>query len=234
MARLARLAVEHQLHYVGQKGHNGASVIRDADDAQTFLQCLRREAFGKPLQLHAYSIEEGGYHLFVTPSGPGALSALVQGLGRRYGPYFNRRYRHRGSLWEGRFKTTVIAPDLQLEVMLWMAEKSQQTAQRMGLAVTQTGSTSHYQGMVQERGITPPTGWWQMGNTPFARETAFAQALSHGLGSSRMQELDQTLGTQWVLGDASFLRTLESLTDRRLEKSKPGRPRKVIPRADEK
>ena len=232
MARLARLAVEHQLHYVGQEGHNGTPVIRDAADAQTFLQCLRMEAFGKALQWHAFALEAGAYHLLVTPSAPGVLSDLVQGLGRRYGPYFNRRYQRRGGLWEGRFKTTVIAPEAQLEVMLWLAEKSHQAAQNMGMPAVQVGSASHYQGLALERALTPPPVWWQMGNTPFARETAFAQALSQGLGESRMHALDEALGHQWVLGDAQFLQTLGTFTKRRLEKAKPGRPKKSLSNQD--
>jgi putative transposase len=228
MARLARLAVEHQLHYVGQRGHNGAAVIRDAADAHTFLQCLRMEAFGKPLQWHAFALEPGAYHLLVTPSAAGALSTLIQGLGRRYGPYFNRRYSHRGGLWEGRFKTTVIGPEVQLDVMLWMASKSQVAAQKLGLPVAQWGSSPHYQGLVLERGLTPPPRWWQMGNTPFARETAFAQALAQGLGEARMQELDATLGREWVVGNDLFVQKLGALTDRRLRKAKPGRPKSIL------
>lgn len=231
MARLARLAIAHQLHYVGQKGHNGSAVMLDAADVHTFLQHLRTEVFGKPVQLHAFALEPGGYHLLVTPSAPGALSALVQGLGRRYGPYFNRRYRRSGGLWEGRFKTTLLAPSVELEVMLWMAHKAQDAAQTLGLPASVLGSAAHYQGQALERSISPSSLWWHMGNTPFARETAFSQAVAQGLSEARTKALTQTLGREWVVGDAPFIGTLNALTQRRLEKAKPGRPKKsaVIP-----
>lgn len=226
MARLARLAIEHQLHYVGQKGHNGSPVMLDAADVQTFLQHLRMEVFAKPVQLHAFALEPSGYHLLVTPSAPGALSALVQGLGRRYGPYFNRRYQRSGGLWAGRFKTTVLAPSVELEVMLWMAKKAQDTALVMGLPTSAVGSAAHYQGQTIERCISPSSLWWQMGNTPFARETAFTLAFGQGLGETRSKALGQALGREWVLGDPPFVGTLNALTQRRVEKAKPGRPRK--------
>lgn len=228
MARLARLAIENQLHYVGQQGHNGAPVILDAADAHTFLQSLRMEVFGKALQLHAFAIEPCGYHLLVTPGAPGVLSALVQGMGRRYGPYFNRRYQHRGGLWEGRFKTTVVSPDMQSQVMLWMAEKTQLASDALGLPAAQLGSAAHYQGQVIERCVTPSSWWWQMGNTPFARETAFVQALAQGLDEVLGKRLNAALGREWVLGDAAFIGTLNALTNRRIEKAKPGRPKKCL------
>jgi len=47
-------------------------------------------------------------HLLITPGRDTALAQLMQSLGRRYVGYVNRGYVRTGTLWEGRFKSTIV------------------------------------------------------------------------------------------------------------------------------
>lgn len=51
----------------------------------------------------------------------GDLSGFIQALGRAYVQAFNRRHGRRGSLWEGRYRSTVLEPHpWLLRAMVWM------------------------------------------------------------------------------------------------------------------
>jgi putative transposase len=227
MARLARLELMNQLHYVRQRGHNHESIFKDALDCHFFLDTLRSETFGKSLDLHAFAIEANTWHLLLTPRALGILPSLMQSVGRRYAPYFNRRHGRTGGLWDGRYKATVLDARAHLmDVMVWMAARSSMLGETLSVGRAEISSESHYLGHGVERCLTPHTLWWKLANTPFAREKAFAERLAEGLPALRLAELDKGLGSEWVMGDAAFLAAVQPLAQRRLVKLPAGRPAK--------
>lgn len=46
--------------------------------------------------------------MLVTGGQLGCVSTMMQGLGRRYVQYFNTRYHRTGTLWEGRFRSSLV------------------------------------------------------------------------------------------------------------------------------
>jgi putative transposase len=225
MARLARMELVNQLHYVRQRGHNHETIFKDAADCQFFLDMLRLETFGKALDLHAFALEANTFHLLLTPRAMRVLPSLMQGVGRRYAPYFNRRHGRSGSLWDGRYKATVLDAKAHLmDVMVWMAARTSISAEVLSVGRAEISSESHYLGQGVERCLTPHALWWTLGNTPFAREKAFAERLAEGLPAPRMTELELGLGSEWVMGDATFLAAIRPLAQRRLVKLPAGRP----------
>jgi putative transposase len=85
-------------------------------------------------------------------------------------------------------------------------------------------SHTHYLGRVTQKIITPHALFWEMGNTPFAREDAYQNFVNEGLSSSRLSELTDATLKGWALGDAEFISELQKSTSRRLIKSRSGRP----------
>ena len=92
MARLPRLAVAGLPHLVALYGHNGQAVFVDDEDRRLFLAALRESALLQRVAVQAYVLLDDHVHLLLTPATAGALGALMQGLGRRYGAAFNRRH----------------------------------------------------------------------------------------------------------------------------------------------
>jgi putative transposase len=110
MARLTRLALPGQLHHVALRGHSGTSIFRDDEDRRTFLEALGQAVREQRLAVHAYALLESEVHALVTPATADALSRGVQSLGRRYVARFNRRHGRTGTLWDGRFRSSVLEP----------------------------------------------------------------------------------------------------------------------------
>ena len=66
--------------------------------------------------------------------------------------------------------------------------------------------------------------YWSLGDTPFAREAAYAQLLDRGASEEVQEVVLQAALKGWVLGGDSFVQGLQQQTKRRLTRQKAGRP----------
>jgi putative transposase len=79
---------------------------------------------------------------------------------------------------------------------------------------------------VSAKWVTPHALFWGLGNTPFAREAAYAELVQVGLVQAQKQQLTQSALSGWALGSAVFVGELQQNTTRRLLPGKAGRPAK--------
>ena len=108
MARLPRLYLPDQPLHVIQRGNNRDLIFAADADYQFYLRCLQEAADTHALTVHAYVLMTNHVHLLVTPATESSLSKTLQSIGRRYVQYFNFTYQRTGTLWEGRYKSTLI------------------------------------------------------------------------------------------------------------------------------
>ena len=108
MSRRPRvLLADYPLHIV-QRGINREPCFFTDEDYYCYLHWLEESARACGCAIHAYALMTNHVHLLLTPKEDGAPSRLMQSLGRRYVQYANRFYRRTGSLWEGRYKSSVV------------------------------------------------------------------------------------------------------------------------------
>lgn len=226
MARLPRLSVPGLPHHALLCGNNKQPVFLDDTDRNRFVAVLTEVVGTVPVQLHAYVLLTAEVRLLLTPMDATALSRLMQALGRRYVSDFNRRHGRSGTLWEGRFRSTVLQPErylLPCQVMMDTAAEEEGWA--AGAAAYPWSSHRHYLGQRHDKWLTAHPEIWRLGNTPFAREAAYAKAVAVGVpGPLRHTVMDASL-KGWALGDPPFLTALAQQTPRRLTEGRPGRPR---------
>lgn len=234
MARQPRLSLTGQLHHVLWRGNGREAVFADATDRQAFMSLLVLHAQAQGVALHAWALMPDHVHLLATPVRDGALSLCMQAVGRSYVQAFNRRHGRRGTLWEGRYRSTVLeAGAWLLRAMVWMDTHPQ----RQGTGVEAVGGSEgpvagahpwvtagHYLGVSGIKGLTVPPQYWALGNTPFAREAAYRTLLAQGCDAATQAALTDAALTGWVLGSDAFVAGLQQGTARRLKKGRPGRP----------
>lgn len=229
MARLPRLSIPGQVHYVVQRGHNQQPVFVDDTDRQQFLLALREAATAHRLALHGYALLDHQVHLLATPQEPDSLSKTMQAVGRRYVAGFNRRHARSGTLWEGRFRAAVIEGERYFFPALMVVETSPVEA---GLAATPHAwtwsSAAHHLGIRRDVLIQDHPAYWQLGNTPFDRELQYRRLLERGPAPADAQALAEASLKSWALGSPAFLAQLAEATDRPLIQRRRGRPRKFV------
>jgi putative transposase len=111
MARLRRLFVPGVAHHVIQRGNDRGDMFRSPADHEVFLYALRDALARYPLEVHAYVLMKNHVHFMVTPGSAAALPGTMQALGRRYVRYFNDRYQRTGGLFDGRYRSLMVADE---------------------------------------------------------------------------------------------------------------------------
>jgi putative transposase len=228
MARLPRLTVPGYVHHVIQRGNNRQAIFDTEFDYQTMLDLLDENAKKFSVAIHAYVLMSNHFHLLVTPQTPEGLPQMMQSVGRRYVRYFNDCHKRSGTLWEGRYKSTLIQSEPYLLACMVYIDLNPVR----GSLVAQPrdhpwSSHGHYTGQRIDKLVTPHALMWDLGNTPFAREAAYAELVQSGISSVQQAALTDSALGGWALGKPDFVAELQKRTERRVTKSAPGRPTSI-------
>ena len=225
MARLPRLTLPGYPHHVIQRGNNRQPIFASLEDYQVLLDLLYENAKKFNVALHAYVLMSNHFHLLATPATTDGLPQMMQSVGRRYVRYFNDRQKRTGTLWEGRYKSTLIQTDRYLlACMAYMDLNPLRAGLVPGPQDYPWSSYGHFTGQRIDKLITPHPLVWELGNTPFAREAAYAQLVLSGISPVQQAALTQATLNGWALGDPDFVADLQKRTQRRVSKSAAGRP----------
>lgn len=225
MARLPRLTLPGYPHHVIQRGNNRQPIFADGQDYEAMLGFLADAAQKHAVAVHAYVLMGNHFHLLATPAQGDSLPLMMQTVGRSYVRYFNQRHGRTGTLWEGRYRSTLIQAESYLLACMAYIDLN---PVRAGL-VARPGdwpwsSHAHYLGVRSDRLVTPHPLFWAMGNTPFAREAAYAKLVQHGVAAEQQARLTDATLRGWALGEPGFLDALQKKIERRVSRSKAGRP----------
>ncbi len=227
MARLPRLTVPGYPHHVIQRGNNRQTIFLSDDDRRFMLQLLGEHAAQHAVRIHAYVLMDNHFHLLLSPETNTGVSQMMQAVGRRYVRYFNDRTGRTGTLWEGRYRSTLIETERYALACMAYIDLNPVRAGLVAEAAHHVWSSHrHYIGACTDRLITPHPLYWTFGNTPFAREAAYAEWVRRGLTKDTETALTDSVLTGWPLGTDDFRAELGSQTARRVSKSVPGRPKK--------
>jgi putative transposase len=142
-----------------------------------------------------------------------SVGQFMQDLGRRYVRYVNSQYQRTGTLWEGRYRTGYIQDvPYVLHAYVWLDGMSEHSSRAQHLG--------HY----AHSFLREHAQYWQLGNTPFARERAYADLVAAGLAPTIRQAIAGAAHSGWALGSDAFIADLQRRTERRVVKAAAGRP----------
>jgi putative transposase len=178
--------------------------------------------------LHAYALPTDRAWLLCTPSRDQALSRAMQALGRRFAAAFNRRHLRSGSLWDGRYRSTVVEPGRTLlDTMVFV----DQVTSDAWPAESFEGGPSTWSSARQHLGFDGPLPlkdtdeYWALGNTPFDRAAAYRVVINEAACAAHTERIAAAAHTGWALGSRAFVEALQSRTIRPLLPRRRGRPR---------
>ena len=225
MARLPRLTLPGQPHYVLQRGNSLQAIFVDTQDYACMKDLLREMGRRFGVEIHAFILLPNQLHLLVTPQTAQSLPQFMQSVGRTYVRTFNNRHARSGTLWEGRYRATVLEPQAWLLPAMVVLENQAVLQGLTGRAVDYGWSSArHNAGAQVDSMVRLHPAYWRLGDTPFAREAAYATLLDRG-ASEDVQEVVLSAALKgWVLGSDSFIQSLKSGTERRLQRQRAGRP----------
>ena len=231
MARLPRLTLPGYPHHVIQRGNNRQAIFSTPADYEMLLALLHENAQKFGVAIHAYVLMTNHFHLLATPETADGLPLMMQAVGRRYVRYFNDGQGRSGTLWEGRYRSTLIQTDRYLLACMAYIDLNPVRAGMVREAKDYAWSShGHYIGQRDDKIVSPHSLFWALGNTPFAREAAYADLVRAGIPPAQQADLTRSALNGWALGEESFVSDLQKRTARRVVKGQAGRPTLSRPR----
>jgi putative transposase len=123
MARLPRYVIPGHPQHIIQRGNNRQAIFSAEAGFLFFRDALVEAAAKYGLAVHAYVWMTYHVHLLATPTLEDSISKTFQSVGRRYVQYFNYTYKRSGTLWEGRYRATVVYSERYLLTLMRYIER---------------------------------------------------------------------------------------------------------------
>jgi putative transposase len=161
--------------------------------------------------LHAYVLMTNHVHLLLTPETKGSISKMIPMLGRYYVQYFNDIYERTGTLWEGRYKSTLIDSENYLLTGYRYIELNPVRAIDMaGHPAEYPWSSYGFNALGKEALlITPHEEYLRLGKTATDRQKAYRALFKLRIPDRTLENIRESTNKAWVLGSDYFKEHIE-------------------------
>jgi putative transposase len=212
--------------HVIQRGNNREPCFLAEQDYRRYLEDLAASAERTDCRVHAYVLMTNHVHLLVTPMQEHGIAEMMQSLGRRYVQYINKTYRRTGTLWEGRYKASLVDSEAYLLTCMRYIELNPLRAGMVEHAGEYKWSSygANAQGRL-DRLLSPHPLYTALGPAAADCQFAYRELFRHHMGEAQLHEIRDALNHELVLGRSYFKDKVEAMTQRQTRLGIPGRPR---------
>lgn len=212
--------------HVIQRGNNREPCFYTEEDYQRYLDDLKESAEKYDCRIHAYVLMTNHVHLLVTPMKDSGISEMMQALGRRYVYYINKTYKRTGTLWEGRYKSSLIDSDNYLLTCMRYIELNPIRASMVEHPGDYKWSSYHAnaQGEINSLIEEHPL-YIELGASEEVRQKTYRELFRHYMDNDTLHDIRESLNHELVLGRSYFKDKIEEITQRQTRIGQPGRPR---------
>lgn len=227
MARMPRIVIPGEPLHVMHRGNNLQNIFQRDEDYFHFLDDLKVALKQYDCELHAYVLMTNHFHFLLTPHTNMALSGLIQSIGRRYVRYVNKEYNRSGTLWEGRFKSSLIDSERYLMTCYRYIEENPIRAGMVKAIEDYRWSSYHHNALgVENELITLHSLYKRLAQVKEARQLAYKQLFSGRLNVKTIKLFNESAERGDVLGGKSYHNRIKSLIGRVTVKGRHGGDRK--------
>lgn len=225
MARSRRIDLPGVVQHVVQRGNNrGACFFSDAD-RRLFLRFLGEASVRHACAIHAYVLMTNHVHLLVTAERPGALSDMIQDIGRRYVRIVNDVRGRSGTLWEGRYRSHLVDSETYLLACYRYIELNPVRAGMVSDASDyQWSSYRHNAFGIADQVVTAHAVLASLGATAEERHCAYRALFAESFDDPVVDAIRTAVTKGWVLGSDGFKDRVSNALGRSVRPPKRGRP----------
>jgi putative transposase len=225
MARRPRFNLPGVPQHVIQRGNNREPCFYSEEDYAAYLEFLAIAAEKTGCQLHAYVLMTNHVHMLITPMQEHGISALMQSLGKRYVQYINKTYRRTGTLWEGRYKASLIDSQHYLLTCMRYIELNPVRANMVEVPSEYRWSSYGFNGTAAEdKNVSPHPLYIGLGETKEERCFAYRELFRHKMDNTLLHDIRESVNQDLVLGRDDFKDKVDMMLKRSVRKGIAGRP----------
>ena len=227
MARSARVQLAGVPQHIIQRGNNRQATFFCDEDYAVYLDKLWEYSLKYHVDIHAFVLMTNHVHLLLTPSTKMGASQMMQSLGRYYVRYINQTYQRSGTLWEGRYKSSLVDAE---GYFLAVSRYIELNPVRAGMVKSpEDYSWSSYACNAQEteiKLITPHPVYKALGKNKKARAKAYGKLFSEQTTSEKEDKITLSVEKGWALGSDKFKAEIEEMAGQRVTPQPRGGDRK--------
>ncbi len=229
MPRKPRLVLVGYPHHIILRGNNKSTIFYDDKDKRFFIDCLKNAKLKTNSKIYSYCLMPNHVHLIVEPSMELGLSNMLQSLGRKYVQYFNHRYKRSGTLWEGRFKSSLISKDNYLIMCSRYIELNPVRAKIIKAPEEYIWSSSASKIGTSTQGIIDYDPFYlSMGKQEEERRQNYKKFLYEPLKSNELNFIRLATQKGSAIGTNEFIERISNFLGREIALKKRGRPKKSL------
>lgn len=228
MPRPLRILLPNTPHHIVQRGHNRQTIFVEDDDYNYYRDNLIhfKKEFG--CRIYAYCLMTNHVHLVIEPGDdPESLSRLMKGVAGRQTRYANKRKGRSGSLWEGRFKSSIISTADYLPACCRYIDLN---PLRTGMvSAPQDYKWASYRCKAEgsdDQTVDFDTSYLSLGKNKRDRQTAYKQYVCDTIPEAEITLIRNALQRGQLTGSDRFRQEVSQRLGLRISNKGPGRPRK--------
>ncbi len=213
MARKPRVNLKGVPQHVIQRGNNRQACFFTDQDYTVYLDKLREYGIQHNVSIHSFVLMTNHVHLLMTPEIESGISKLMQSVGRYYVRYINQTYHRTGTLWEGRFKSTLIDSERYFLVVSRYIELNPVRASMVDHPANYPWSSFKANALGKKiRLLTPHECYLSLGQTAKERMAAYRALFKSHIPEFTLNQIRNAINRNWALGDRRFIKQIEKQT----------------------
>lgn len=226
MPRRRRVHLDDVPLHIVQRGHNRQPCFLAEADYDVYLHWLAVALRDAQCVLHAYALMTNHVHLLVTPRRAPLVPNLLIALGRRYVQHVNTTYRRTGTLWDSRYKSSLIDAPAYLLTCMRYIELNPVRAGIVRDPADYRWTSYRTNGLGRpDRLLTPHSVYTGLGRDDSARQAAYRLLFRHELDREIVSDIRQAIARGNPLGNQRFRDAIERALGRACLARPRGRPR---------
>lgn len=235
MPRKPRFQLPGVPQHIIQRGNNREPCFYAEEDYIRYLDNLKEALDRNQCALHAYVLMTNHVHLLVTPFVKHGISHMMQDLGRKYVSYINHSYKRSGTLWEGRYKASLVQTEAYLLTCMRYIELNPVRANMVNHPAEYRWSSygCNAQGKFSKI-IKPHPIYLALHDIEQSRQSAYRELFRSHMDYTILHEIRDAVNQELVLGRDDFKEKIEKMTQRQTRKGRDGRPPLVVKETNSK
>ena len=226
MARKPRFTLPGVPQHVIQRGHNREPCFYSESDNLRYLDNLKEAAERNSVAIHAYVLMTNHVHLLVTPAQSHGITHMMQDTGRKYVRYINHIYKRTGTLWEGRYKASLVDSEAYLLTCMRYIEMNPVRANMVEHPGDYRWTSYHSNAGAHQRSMLEAHPVYKrLGLSLEQQQCAYRELFNKDLDKEELHVIREVLNQELVLGREDFKDEIERMTQRQTRAGVSGRPK---------
>lgn len=229
MPRKPRFFIDRAPVHIVHRGHCREPVFFEDQDYSTYIHWLKAGCSRYGIVIHSYCLMTNHVHILLTSEKAENVSCFMQYVGRHYVPYINYKYGRSGTLWEGRFKASLVdSTNYLLSVMRYIELNPVRAGMVLSPSEYRWSSFKHNTGQLIISAITEHEFFVGLDSSLVKSKEWYLDSFKNVLSEEAIKSITAAWLTGTPIGSEKFKEKVEQILGKSVGLARKGPPKKVV------